>query len=279
MLHGRLQEKQEEVRGLKSALDAEHLRVTSAVREAEDAKSELRQRAAAVEHLRSELTGMEVMKVELRGLKEDAQRDHAEKAQLLSRIEVLTDSLEAAKRVNRDLERSNNSLEGELFRMREDQAGAQKTLLSSGELARENERLKASSAALRDEVKELSSLSQSLQSEARAAKEQSERLKAALDASDAHGRAADSQLLHESSGRAAAEASLAEMRVVAERASAELEAERQARAEADRRARECVDRLDALRADIGEKTRVNDSLRLRAAQAGASAISFPLSLH
>ena len=249
----RLQEKQEEVRTLKSALEAEHLRVSASVREAEDAKAELRQRTAALDQLRSEMTSVEVMKVELRGSREEAQRDHAERAQLAARIEVLTDSLEAAKRVNRDLERNNNSLEGELLRMREDQAGAQKSLYSSGEVARENERLKLSSASLRDEVKELSSLSQSLQSECKAAKDHSERLKAALDASDAHGRAVDSQLLHESSARAAAEASLSELRLWAERASADLEAERTARVEGDRSAREGIERLDALRVDIGER--------------------------
>lgn len=55
----------------------------------------------------------------------------------------------------------------------------------------------------------------------------------------------------EKSRSAAATAALAEHRSVTDRLGPEIDAERVARGEADRRAREGMDRLDSLRADLG----------------------------
>lgn len=205
----RLQEKQEEVRELKSLSETDRHRIFALQKELDDTRAEVKQRSSAIEQLRVELSSLEVGKVELRqsheqvrDMKDMLHREQVEKTQLMSRIEVLTDSLEACKRSNRELEADNKDLDSEIQRLREEHNGARKTVDAHAELSRENERLRLSSTSLRDEVRELSALVNSLQSDNKHCKELSvkanneiEKLKAALEASDAHGEVCNNNLI------------------------------------------------------------------------------------
>lgn len=266
-LQVRLQEKQEEVRALKSAMEMDRVRLDSAARECEDAKAESRQRLAVIDSLRAENASIEVLKVELRQsqeqckeLKTNLHQDVVlEKNQLLSRIEVLSDNLESSRDTIRDLEHSNSLLTTELTKIKDDMYDSRKKLDSHNEVARENERLKASSTSLREEVKELSGLLQTLQAETKSSREslhrssdELDRLRKVLSASEAHANALEEALREERSKHTAADAGLNEHRDLTSRLSHQLDEEKQRRSDLERRGRDGLDRLDSLRADIGK---------------------------
>jgi chromosome segregation ATPase len=266
-LQTRLQEKQDEVRSLKSTIEVERLRVENSLREIEDVKSDNRHKQSIIDQLRTDMASIEVLKVELRQsqdqcreLKENLQKDVVvEKNHLQSRIEVISDALESSRESIRDLEYTNSTLNNEITRLKEEIFESRKAAENANELTRENERLRASSISLRDEVKELSNAIQTLQGETRNHRESMsrsttdvDRLRDALLSAESKSDSLNINFKEMQTRATAAEAALYEHRQLTSSLSQELDFEKRLRIETERKARDGLERLDVLRSDIGK---------------------------
>jgi hypothetical protein len=184
------------------------------------------------------------------------QRETAERIHAVSKIEALSDALESSRNATRELEAECNALNNEIGTLRSDLTSSRKSGESLQELTRENERLKASSSSLREEVKELSEAGLVHQTEVKGLKEmlnkysaELERTRSALKASDAHGEYVEGLLTEEKVRAAAFEASVAELRVLCDRMNAEIETERSTRAEMEKHHQETHKRIDTMSKD------------------------------